>query len=60
MHEEADGPEPVAEGDGVRDAVKDEVNEARRGIFRAYLRARRRGIMMAADEDVDGLLDEDR
>jgi hypothetical protein len=60
MDEQDDGPERGAQGEGVRDAVMEEVGEARRGIFSAYISARRRGIVMAADEDVDGLLDEDR
>jgi hypothetical protein len=36
------------EGD-LEEVVRDEVSEARRGIFSAYLRARQRGVLMAQD-----------
>ena len=52
MVEPDDAPKPGADTDhGVRDAVLEEVDEARRGIFSAYIRARQRGVVIAGDED---------
>jgi hypothetical protein len=43
------GAPPGKDGADLEEAVRDEVSEARREIFSAYLRARARGVLMAQD-----------
>ena len=47
------GAPPGNDGADLEGAVRDEVSEARREIFSAYLRARERGVLMAQDPPAD-------